>query len=161
MAFSLRPETLDFIDRAPIIVREAVTIEAPPARVWAAFGDAAVWPQWFAALREARYTSPGPVGVGTRRFVDAQGLRVDETLLAFEPERRYAFRVDAANLPVLSAMVELVELEPLPTATRVVYRQALELRWWLSPVAGLVRGQMARALRQGLAGLGPWVAAQR
>jgi uncharacterized protein YndB with AHSA1/START domain len=160
MAFALREETIDFVDRAPLVVRAEVTIPAPPERVWPALADAAVWPQWFKGLTVAHYTSPPPHGFGTRRHVEVGGLKVDETLIAFDEARRYAFRVDSGNLPLLAALVEVVTLEPEGAGTRVVYRQALEPRWWLRPIAGLVRRPMERALRAGLAGLGPWVLAR-
>ena len=161
MAFALREEPIEFVDRAPIVVRAEVTVRATPEKVWPALADAAVWPQWFKGLRVARYTSPPPFGVGTKRHVEVQGFKVDETILAFDVAKRYAFRVDSGNLPLLAAMVEVVTLEPQDGATRVVYRQALEPRWWLGPVAGLFRRQMERGLRDGLAGLEPWVLGSR
>jgi uncharacterized protein YndB with AHSA1/START domain len=161
MPFALREEPIEFVDRAPIVVRAEVTVRATPERVWTAFADAAVWPQWFKGLKVARYTSPPPYGVGTKRHVELQGFKVDETILAFDVARRYAFRVDSGNLPLLAALVEVVTLEPQAGATRVVYRQAFEPSWWLRPVAGLFRRQMERGLREGLAGLEPWVLGSR
>jgi hypothetical protein len=54
-------------------------------------------------------------------------------------------------------MVEVVTLQPAGRSTRVVYRQALDPKWWVKPLLPLVRRRLERALRQGLAGLGPWV----
>jgi uncharacterized protein YndB with AHSA1/START domain len=159
MPFTLRQETIDFVDRAPVVVRADALIHATPERVWNAFADAAVWPQWFVGLKTARYTTPPPWGVGTKRYVEVQGFKVYETLIAFDVARRYAFRVDSGNLPLLAALVEVITLEPEGTATRVVYRQAFEFPWWLGPIAGLVRGRLERGLRDGLAGLEPWVLA--
>lgn len=159
MAFSLRQETLDFVDRAPVLVRVETFVRATPERVWPAFADASVWPQWFKGLTTARYTSPAPYGVGTKRHVEVQGLRVDETILAFDAPSRYAFRVDSANLPLLAALVEVVTLEPDGAGTRIVYRQAYEFPWWLRPIVGLFRKQMEQGLRAGLAGLEAWVLA--
>lgn len=156
----LRPETLDFVERAPTVIRVELRIPATPAQVWPAFAEASAWPEWFSGLKVARYTSPPPWGVGTKRHVEVKGLVVDETLIAFDPERCYAFRVDTANLPILSALVEVITLEPAGDSTRVVYRQAFEFPWWLRPIVGLFRGQMEQGLRDGLAGLAPWVSAR-
>jgi hypothetical protein len=84
-------------------------------------------------------------------------MRADETILAFDPGQRFAFRVDATNLPLLEALVEVVTLEAAGSGTRVVYRQALETRPWLRPLGPLLRRGMERGLRRGLAGLGPWL----
>jgi uncharacterized protein YndB with AHSA1/START domain len=159
--YRLRSEDLSFVDRAPIVVRAETSVPASPAAVWPAFADASAWPSWFSAMRDAHYTSPTPHGVGSTRYVDVLGLRADETILAFDVAERFAFRVDSANVPFLRALVEVVTLEASGGATRVVYRQALELKPWLRPLAPLLRHQMGRGLRRGLDGLAPWVAAHR
>jgi uncharacterized protein YndB with AHSA1/START domain len=158
MRFSLRPEDLGFVARAPVVVRAEVTVPAAPTAVWPAFADAPTWVEWFAGMTDARWTSPPPHAVGSTRSVQVMGLAADETILAFDPGKRFAFRVDAANLPVLTALVEEVTLEPDGAGTRVVYRQALALRPWLRFLAPLLRGQMQAGLQRGLAGLAPWVA---
>ncbi len=136
------------------------SVPASPEAVWPAFADASAWPSWFSGMKDAHYTSPAPHGVGSTRYVDVQGLRADETILAFDVGRRFAFRVDSANVPVLRALVEVITLEPVGAATRVVYRQALEPKPWLRPLLPLLRRQMGRGLRRGLDGLASWVAAR-
>ena len=161
MPYRLRPEDVSFVDRAPIVVRAETSVPASPEAVWPAFADASAWPSWFSGMKEAHYTSPAPYGVGSTRYVDVQGLRVDETILAFDVAERFAFRADSANLPLFRALVEVITLEPIGGATRVVYRQALEPNPWLRPLAPLLRHQMGRGLRRGLDGLAPWVATHR
>ena len=161
MRFRLREEDLSFVERAPLVVRAETSVDASPAEVWPALADAPAWTRWFAGMKDARYTSPAPHGVGSKRSVHVLSLRADETILAFDPGKRFAFRVDAANLPMLDALVELVTLEAVGGATRVSYRQALEPKPWLGPLVPLLRRGMERGLRRGLAGLGPWLAAQR
>ena len=161
MRFRLRPEDLSFVERAPVVVRAETTVAASPAAVWPAFADAPAWVQWFAGMQDAHYTSAAPHRVGSTRSVRVQGLAADETILAFDEGARFAFRVDAANLPLLAALVEVVTLEAAGGATRVVYRQALEAKPWLRPLLPLLRRQMQRGLQRGLDGLAPWVAARR
>ena len=158
MRFALRHEDLSFVDRAPVVVRGEVLVDAAPEAVWPAFADEEAWTQWFAGVREVRFTSPAPHGAGSTRFVHVEGFRVNERLLAFDVDRRFAFRVENANLPMLVAMVEVITLEPVGAGTRVVYRQALRPKWWFRPLLPILRRQMESGLRRGLAGLGPWVA---
>lgn len=160
MPHRLRPEDLSFVERAPIVVRAETRVAANPAEVWPAFADAAAWTGWFTGMKDARYTSAAPHGVGSTRTVHVMSMRADETILAFDPGERFAFRVDATNLPVLDALVEVVTLEPDGAGTRVVYRQALETKPWLRLLAPLLRRGMERGLRRGLDGLGPWLAAR-
>ena len=161
MRSALRREDLSFVDRAPVVVRAETVVPASPEAVWPAFADARAWTEWFAGMKDAHYTSPEPHGVGSTRTVHVLGLEADETILAFDAGKRFAFRVDSANLPVLRALVEVVTLEPVGSTTRVVYRQALEPKPWLRLLMPLLRGQMERGLRRGLDGLGPWLAARR
>ena len=161
MRFSLRSEDLSFVERAPVVVRAEVSVPASPAEVWPAFADAPAWVRWFTGMQDARYTSPPPYGVGSTRSVRVMGLVADETILAFDPGKRFAFRVDAANLPMLRALVEVVTLEPDGANTQVVYRQALEPKPWLRPLLPLLRRQMQAGLQRGLDGLAPWLAARR
>lgn len=161
MSRALRREDLSFVDRAPLRIEAVRTITAPPAEVWAGVGDAEAWTDWFPNLKVARYTSPPPIGVGSQRHVEVQGLKVDEELLAFDPGERYAFVVHHANLPGIAALVEHVTLEPSGDGTLVTYVQAIELARWLSPLSPLVRRQLGGALRGGLEGLDRWVATHR
>jgi uncharacterized protein YndB with AHSA1/START domain len=160
MRFRLRSEDLSFVERAPVVVRAEVSVLASPARLWPAFADAPAWLEWFAGMKDAHYTSPAPHGVGSTRHVHVLSLEVEETILAFDAEKCFAFRVDSANLPLLAALVEVITLEPAGAGTRVVYRQALEAKPWLRPLLPLLRRQLERGLRRGLAGLAPWVAAR-
>jgi uncharacterized protein YndB with AHSA1/START domain len=160
MTFALLPEDLAFVDRAPAVVRSEVLIDATPKEVWPAFADAKAWPQWFAGVHDVHFTSPAPHGAGSTRFVHVESFKVNERLLAFDVNQRFAFRVENANLPMLAAMVEVITLEPVGTGTRVVYRQALRPKWWFKPLFPIVRRQMERGLQRGLAGLAPWVASR-
>ena len=154
----LREEDLSFVERAPVVVRAEVTVPASPEAVWPAFAEAAAWLEWFSGMKEARYTSARPYGVGSTRTVVVMGLRADETILAFDPGKCFAFRVDGANLPVLHALVEVVTFEASGAGTRIVYRQALEPKPWFRPLVPLLRRQMETGLRRGLDGLAPWLA---
>jgi uncharacterized protein YndB with AHSA1/START domain len=161
MPYRLRSEDLSFVERAPIVVRAETSVPASPEAVWPAFADASAWPRWFTGMKDAHYTSPAPHGVGSTRRVRVMSLEADETILAFDAGRRFAFRVDSANVPFLHALVEVVTLEAVGGATRVVYRQALEPKSWLRLLAPLLRRGMERGLRRGLDGLAPWLAARR
>jgi uncharacterized protein YndB with AHSA1/START domain len=160
MAHQLRREGIDFLDRAPIRVREEVRIAASPAEVWAAVADASLWAEWFPGMTVARSTTPEPVGVGSERYVEVQVLKANEELLAYDVDERYGFRIIDANLPVLAAFVELLELEAHDRTTLVVYRQGAELVAWARPLAPVARRQFAATVRKGLAGLDRWVTAR-
>jgi uncharacterized protein YndB with AHSA1/START domain len=161
MQFRLQSADLTLLDRAPILNRQEILLEEPPARVWPAIAEAAEWTAWWDGMRTCRYTSDGPLAVGTTRTVSVAGLRVDERLLAVDVEERYAFRVERANVPFLAAMVEDVRLVDDAGRTRLIYTQAVALRRWASPLRPLFERQLRRALRDGLAGLPRWLTDRR
>jgi carbon monoxide dehydrogenase subunit G len=159
MTHALRDEGLDFVDRAPVQVREEVVVTgATPADVWAALAEPTAWTEWFAGMKEARYTSPAPYGVATKRFVRVASMKANEEVLAFDVGARFAFRVVDANMPALRAMVEVVTLEAVDGGTRVVYRQGIELEPWARWLGSLARKQLARSLKASLPKLTGWVA---
>ncbi len=157
MAKQLRREGLGFVDRAPVRIEASIDLAAPPAAVWPAIAEAEQWPAWFGGMKVCRYTTPPPHGVGAGRHVEVKGLVVEEELLAFDADERYAFVVLQANLPAFAALVEVVTLEARDGGTRVTYVQALEVAGWLKPLTPILRRQLTSALRAGLAGLDRWL----
>ncbi|WP_424215120.1 SRPBCC family protein [Streptomyces sp. BI20] len=115
----LRAEPVEFTTRAPVRLVFTARAAAPPAAVYEALArDVAGWPGWFSALREARATDGG----AGREVVLRGGVWFAETVLAAEPERRYAYRVDTTNVPGLSALVEEWRLLPNPRAAGSLVR---------------------------------------
>ena len=153
MPFAVRAETLDFVDRAPAEFLTEADLPATPERVFAVFADIASWPRWFDDMREARWTGAATSGVGATRWVRLGAIAVDETILAWEPGRRFSFRIDTATLPLVRAMVEDWRLEPTQNGTRLVWRAAYEptlLTRLLHPIVRAIFGAQFRRTAEGL-----------
>jgi uncharacterized protein YndB with AHSA1/START domain len=74
-----------------------VTINCPPADVFAYLAQFENVPRWNYAISETRKTSTGPVGVGSRyRQTRTLPTRSEETfeVTEFEPDRRLSIRGD-------------------------------------------------------------------
>jgi uncharacterized protein YndB with AHSA1/START domain len=156
----LRREGLSFLDSAPVVVEAEVEIEATPDRIWPLIADAEAWAHWFPGVSRSLYTSAPPHRVGSTRFVQVNGLKVNEEVIAFEPGHRFAFCVTDANVPAFAALVEQVTLEPVGDAeTRVRYRQALALRRPVRPAGRALAPMLRSALGRGLRGLRKQIAA--
>ncbi|MFE2144086.1 SRPBCC family protein [Streptomyces sp. NPDC059456] len=114
MARRLRPVGLDFIEDAPIRLTFTARTAAGPEAVYRALAeDVAGWPRWFGAVTLARPTHGG----AGREVRLVGGTRFQETIMAADPERRYAYRVDETNAPGVRALLEewlLRPAEPLP-----------------------------------------------
>src|SRR5919202_1806476 len=87
-------------------------VDAPQAKVFAAISaDPSTW-TWFPRLSSGGYEGDGPRGVGTKRWVKMTGITYNETMLAWDPPSRWAYRVDASSAPLAHALVEDWLIDP-------------------------------------------------
>ncbi|MFB6810540.1 SRPBCC family protein [Streptomyces sp. NPDC056387] len=109
MTRRLRPVGLDFIADAPIRLTFTARTAAGPEAVYRALAeDVEGWPRWFGAVTLARPTRGG----AGREVRLVGGTRFQETIMAADPERRYAYRVDETNAPGVRALLEEWRLHP-------------------------------------------------
>ncbi|MFJ8208035.1 SRPBCC family protein [Streptomyces sp. NPDC096033] len=109
MTRRLRPVGLDFLERAPTRLVFTARATARPEDLYRALAEEVTgWPAWFGAVSLAR-----PTGGGAGREIRLRGgVRFQETIVAAEAPRRYAYRVDETNAPGLSALLEEWLLAP-------------------------------------------------
>jgi len=159
----MRKEDLTFLERAPVRHVFTAVVAAPRAAVFAAIADPSGWPSWFPGVRRARYASPPPYEVGTIREADVAGTRWVEEMIAWQPDRRWAYTVTEASTPLASAQVEVFDVEDVASAcgdasgaggsvaTRVTWTLAIEprlLQKIAAPIAPIVmRRVFERAMR--------------
>ncbi|MFB7513601.1 SRPBCC family protein [Streptomyces sp. NPDC056144] len=123
MARRLRPVELDFTASAPVRLAFTTTLAAPPSAVYRAVAvEVGSMPAWFTAV-----SSAVPSGDGSGRTIRLRGgIRFEETILASEPDLRYAYRVDATNAPAVTAMAEEWSLSPAGKGTRLRWVMAVD-----------------------------------
>jgi Polyketide cyclase / dehydrase and lipid transport len=99
---------LSFFDHAPLVIRRDAHVKAPRDRVFAAVAtDPAGWGKWFPGFSDdGRWDTAAPHGVGSVRTVRSLGVRFTETVLAWDVDERWAFRIDKASLPIAKAFAE-------------------------------------------------------
>jgi len=150
---AMRKEDLSFLERAPVRHVFEHVVAAPRAAVFAAIADPAGWKHWFPGVRDARYHGAPPYGVGTVREADVSGTRWVEEMIAWEPDRRWAYSVLDASTPLAAAQVESFDLDDAPGGTRVRWTLAIEPRLvqrLAAPIAPLV---MRRVFERAMANL--------
>jgi hypothetical protein len=151
----LQPVGLDFFERAPHRFEFVEPVPAPPAVVFAAISaDPATW-TWFPGLDEGRYESAPPHGVGAIRYVRMGEWLYRETLLAFDPPTRWAYRVDETTSPLFSALAEDWRVEADGDTARVRWTFAFDAPDCppgMSEIVGGVFGAAMAALGRALAG---------
>jgi deazaflavin-dependent oxidoreductase (nitroreductase family) len=153
----MRREDMTFLERAPVRHVFRAVVAAPRASVFAAIADPTCWHAWFPGVRSARYASPEPYGVGTIREADVSGSRWVEEMIAWEPERRWAYTVIESSAPLAAAQVEAFDVEDASDApgggTRVTWTLAIEprlLQRLAAPIAPLVMRRVFEGAMRGL-----------
>jgi hypothetical protein len=152
----LEPVEESFFREAPVVLTNRNLLQAPREAVFDCIcGDPAGWGNWFPGFsHNGRWETAPPHGVGSRRTVDAYRSEYHETILAWDTNERWAFRVDATNSPLFTAFAEDYRLTDIAGATElswtVAYRPARAMRL-AAPVAPQVFRRMARRMSQQLA----------
>jgi hypothetical protein len=152
---ALRPVGLEFAEKAEQVVVVDEDVGAPLADVWAAFADAPGWVRWFPGVEWARYDGAPPHGVGTIRRSRVAGVEYEETMLVWEPGRRWAYRVDRSTAPVARAQLEISDFAASIAGTRVRWTLAVDPLEKLTYMADGVpfRDFLANLFRDAMRGL--------
>jgi Polyketide cyclase / dehydrase and lipid transport len=152
---TLEPVEASFFVDAPETVTTHVFVSAARSRVFAAIsGDPAGWGDWFPGFNhDGRWESAPPHRVGSVRAVRAFRTDYRETILAWDPDERWAFRVDATSSPMFAAFAEDYRLADAAAGTllswTVAYRPSRLMRL-ATPVTPAVFGFIARKLAKDL-----------
>jgi Polyketide cyclase / dehydrase and lipid transport len=150
-----RREEIGFLERAPYRFENEGLMPVSAERLFEVLADAPGWPHWFVDMLEAHWTCSPPFGVGSTRTVRLKPMSVDETILVWEPGKRFSFRLDRVGLPLVKAMVEDYQIEALgPASCKLRAVQAYEpslLTTALHPVVRAVLGSQFRRTVQQLA----------
>jgi hypothetical protein len=144
MARRVRHEELPFLTRAPFRQVHRGQVALPVDRVFAGLADRPEsWPDWFSLARACHYEGAPPHGVGTiRRLSLRGGIHARERMLAWDENRRLAYRIEEINAPGIRAFLEEWTLTP-------VAEDRTELQWLLAvdctkPVALLLQAARRR-----------------
>jgi Polyketide cyclase / dehydrase and lipid transport len=153
---SLEPVEEPFFREAPVILTNRHVLAAPRTAVFDCIsGDPAGWGDWFPGFsRNGSWDTAPPHGVGSRRTVDAYRSEYRETILAWDTDERWAFRVDATTSPLFDAFAEDYRLADSGKGTElcwtVAYRPARAMRI-ASPLVRPTFRRMARRMSERLA----------
>ncbi|MQY37402.1 hypothetical protein SRB17_54060 [Streptomyces sp. RB17] len=148
MARRLRPVGIDFVGAAPVRLVFAREVSASPERVFHALAeDLAGWAEWFPGV-----TSVRPAGDGREVRLHG-GVRFQESVIVAEAPERYAYRVEATNMPGARAWVEEWRLLPEGAGTRVQMTFALDGTAAFRLLWTVARPGVGRAFRRAVTSL--------
>jgi uncharacterized protein YndB with AHSA1/START domain len=152
--FDLEPVPLSFTESSPFHIETVQLIDAPPERVFAIVSTGEGQKEWFQDFVENRWTNHTH-GVGGEREVELKLFTVKERFLAWEPGRRIAFHIYGSTLPVTSATIEDMQLEPVgDRATRLTWRVHYRPNFaarLIHPIIRMVFRELFRSSAEGLA----------
>jgi len=95
-------------------IEASSTVDRPSSEVWKLLVDPSAWPRWNPVYLELSQTSAGPIQVGARfHSKHPQNRTLDETIVSFEPNRKFAFEFTSG--PIRGSR-EIYILEELPAS---------------------------------------------
>jgi carbon monoxide dehydrogenase subunit G len=116
---------LDFIDNAPLRLRNSVDLAITPEQLFEVLADAESWPRWASVITNVTWTSPEPRGIGTTRVVEMRGGIVgNEEFIAWEPFTHMAFRFNECSTRSVAAFAEDYLVEVIPGGCRLTWTMA-------------------------------------
>jgi uncharacterized protein YndB with AHSA1/START domain len=155
MWFPLEPADLSYADAAPHSLVTEKVVPASPERLFEIITTGERQDAWFKDLRDTKWTSPAPQGVGSTRDVHLKTLSVKERFLAWEPGRRLAFTMYAITLPLTTRMMEDIRFERVGAkSTKVSWRLHYAPSALMRPVHPLAKRFFGKMFRDTVDGLG-------
>jgi hypothetical protein len=152
---------LDFFSTAPYRVIATEVVHRPAGLIFDAIAsDPAGWGDWFPGFSHAgRYTTSPPHAPGSRRRVKMGGVAYDETILAWDPPERWAFRVDRATLPFAYALAEDYQVSDHDVYSIVQWTFAIDPKPLLRPAMPALKPAIPAVFRRAMTNLSKKLAA--
>ncbi len=151
---TIRPETLDFVETAPLRATAHREVDAPPEDVFDTLADTSSWVHWFPGMHHCAWLTPPPYGVDSQREVRVGPLHIVERFLVWDRPTRWGFTFTAASPAIARAGVDVVDLAPADGGrTTVSYTIAIEPPGPRMDVPGFAARPMEANLAGALAGL--------
>ncbi len=120
-------------------IRTALSIAAPPARVWSILADVRGWPRWTTIMRDCRGVARAGDPIAFRIAIPGLPvLPIQARVVRAEPERALAWR---GGVPGVLVGEHALELEPEGQGTRLLHHERFEgvlARAMIAPVAGRI-----------------------
>lgn len=134
MYFPMRAVGMDFLENADKVWVMEARVAAPRAEVWKAICDPTVWHEWFPGVEKAWYEGDPPYGVGTVRRARVGSQEMDEVMVCWEDEERWAYTLRGASYPLARAQLECTELLDCEGGTLMRWTIAADRGWllWLA-----------------------------
>ncbi len=150
MWFQVTPSDLSFCEGSRHRFVNVVRLPFDAGRAFDHVASSTELPRWLEDCVSCEWTSPEPYGVGSTRDVKLKMLAVKERFLAWDRGKRFAFTAVALSIPLLSRMVEDIQLRELaPGETELTWTVHYEPRLVARPVHPIARyifrGLLARS----------------
>jgi hypothetical protein len=127
----LRPVQTEFFSDAPVRVSVGVVVNATVADVFKLVAtDPSAWARWFVGTSAGNWTSTPPRGVGSNRCIRVWGVTFDETVLAWEENSLFTFRVNKAAFPTVKAFADEWRFDSVDT-------RRTRIRWTIAADAAV------------------------
>jgi len=104
------------------VIEHEVFFKQPVEEVFPYVGDPEAYPDWQDGFPESEFISDGPLGVGSIyravHIIAGRRVEVDNEVIAYEPNERFAFKSISGNLEVTGDL----RLQPTGGGTKLIAR---------------------------------------
>jgi len=149
MWFKLKATDVGFAESANKHFTYDFRVPGPPGPAFDALTDPVIFARWFPDLRDVRWVTAEPHGVGSVREVKLRGISVRERILVWEPGRRFSFTITRASAPLLTRMVEDYRLSATGDGeTRIQWTIAYQPRAILNPLERVLKPAFSKLFQR-------------
>ncbi|MEM6629083.1 MAG: SRPBCC family protein [Bacteroidota bacterium] len=152
----LQKRDLSFLNQAPLKLEKTFQLPYSPKEFWEILIDNEGWTQWFEGMTYCQSLDSVKGGVGSKRAVHLDNMKVVEEFIVWEPEQKWGFTAIEMNIPVLNSLVELIEIQKEVGYSSVTWRVGAQLKWWASPAKGKLYKDLDKAFEVSIGRLKAW-----
>lgn len=113
------PCDLEFATKAKYVFRFEIETSASPEESFAAFDNL---DKWLPKFKAVRWLDAASCQVGAHRFLHVDQMRVNQTILSWQPGVRFAFTATSSNIPLMIQFMEDIHFKKLaPASTKITW----------------------------------------
>ena len=145
---TLQRASLEFVDRAELVISNEVDLPAHIDEVWAVIADNSSWPDWFHGCTHMESSHNPWTAAGQSRTIHVAPFKIRESAVAIEAPNLWAMQISKTNLPMANRALEMLELADTSrngeVRTEIRWTGAFDLPFYLKPAKSIVEMLLLR-----------------
>lgn len=151
---NMEPQGADYVDLAPVSVKDSVIIDAPIEEVWNIIDNTPDFNKWFPGTVSSQFVDPANKGLGAKRLAETKQFKYYEEIIIYEPTHEWGFTIVESNSGAFGSAVERISLVSVDdSTTKVIYRGGYAPKGMYSLLKGVIAKSIYKAWHAALLSL--------